>query len=77
VPSIGTRVGHLAEWAPHAALVVDPGDAAGLAALIARVAADEDMRLQLAGEAQRRALAEDADHCHAQFERLYAELLGR
>ncbi|HEY9107210.1 MAG TPA: glycosyltransferase family 4 protein [Roseateles sp.] len=76
VPSLGTKVGHLAEWAPHAALVVSPGDAAGLAALIARVAADEDMRLQLAREAQRRALAEDADQCHARFERLYAELLG-
>jgi glycosyltransferase involved in cell wall biosynthesis len=77
VPSIGTRVGHLAEWAPHAALVIGPGDAAGLAALIARLAVDEDLRLQLAREAQRRALEEDADHCHAQFQRLYAELLRR
>jgi len=77
VPSVGTAVGHLAEWAPQAALVVAPGDATGLAGLIARVAGDEDLRLQLAHEAQRRALAEDADHCHGEFERLYAELLGR
>jgi len=77
VPSVGTAVGHLAEWAPQAARVVEPGDALGLAALIAGIAADEALRLQLAHEAQRRALAEDADHCHGQFERLYAELLGR
>lgn len=77
VPSVGTAVGHLAEWAPDAALAVVAGDAPGLAALITRVAADDALRLRLAREAQRRALAEDADHCHGQFERLYAELLGR
>lgn len=77
VPSIGTAVGHLAEWAPHAALTVAPGDAQGLAALLARLQADESLRLTLAREAQRRAVAEDADHCHQQFEQLYAELLGR
>lgn len=77
VPSIGTAVGHLAEWAPQAARVVPPGDAAGLAALIAVIAADDGLRLELARQAQRRALAEDADHCHRQFEQLYAELLGR
>lgn len=77
VPSVGTAVGHLAEWAPQAALVVEPGDAAGLAALIKRVDGDEALRLQLAHEAQRRALAEDADFSHEQFERLHAELAGR
>lgn len=77
VPSVGTAVGHLAEWAPDAALAVAPGDVPGLAALIARVAADEALRLRLAREAQRRAVAEDADHCHGQFEQLYAELLDR
>ncbi|KQV48753.1 hexosyltransferase [Pelomonas sp. Root1217] len=77
VPGVGTAVGHLAEWAPQAALVVEPGDAAGLAALIQRVDGDEALRLQLADEAQRRALAEDADFSHEQFERLHAELAGR
>lgn len=77
VPSVGTAVGHLAEWAPDAALVVAPGDAAGLAGLIASIDADEALRLRLAREAQRRAVAEDADHCHRQFERLHAELLER
>lgn len=77
LPSVGTAVGHLAEWAPRAALVVAPGNAAGLATLIAHVEADETLRLRLAHEAQRCAVAEDADHCHRQFEQLYAELLGR
>lgn len=77
VPSVGTAVGHLAEWAPQAALVVEPGDARGLATLIARLEGDEALRLRLAREAQRRALAEDADFCCAQFEQLHAELVGR
>jgi len=74
LPSIGTAVGHLAEWAPSAALVVEPGDAKGLAALLARVAGDEALRLSLAAEAQRRAVAEDADHTHRLFEQLHVEL---
>lgn len=77
VPSVGTAVGHLAEWAPHAALVVEPGDADSLATLIARLDGDEALRLQLAREAQRRALAEDANFSCAQFEQLHAELVGR
>jgi glycosyltransferase involved in cell wall biosynthesis len=77
VPSVGTAVGHLAEWAPRAARVVEPGDAAGLAALIAGLAGDEALRLELAREAQRRARAEDADFCCAQFEQLHAELAGQ
>lgn len=75
VPSIGTAVGHLVEWAPHAARVVAPGDSAGLAAVMARLAADETLRLALAVEAQRLAIAEDADSTCREFERLHAELL--
>jgi glycosyltransferase involved in cell wall biosynthesis len=75
LPSVGTAVGHLAEWAPSAALVVAPGDAVGLAALLARVAGDDALRLSLAAEAQRRAVAEDADHTHRLFEQLHGELV--
>ncbi|MCV2363468.1 glycosyltransferase family 4 protein [Paucibacter sp. DJ1R-11] len=77
VPSVGTAVGHLTEWAPQAALVVAPGDVQGLAALIARVDGDEALRLRLAREAQRLARAEDADFSHEQFGQLHAELAGR
>lgn len=77
LPSVGTAVGHLCEWAPHAARVVAPGDAAGLAGLITALAGDDALRLRLAVQAQRLAVAEDAEFCHGRFEQLYAELLGR
>lgn len=71
VPSVGTAVGHLREWAPDAALTVAPGDAAGLAMVIARVLDDEDLRLALAVAAARIAIAEDADHTARSFIELY------
>jgi glycosyltransferase involved in cell wall biosynthesis len=74
VPTVGTAVGHVAEWAPDAALAVPVGDAAALAAAIERLIADEDLRLRLAAEASRRALIQDADHTAALFEALYADL---
>ncbi len=77
VPTAGTAVGHLVEWAPHAALAVPPADAPALAAAIRRLAADEDLRLQLAGEAWRRAVGENADHTAALFEELHAASTGR
>jgi len=77
VPSVGTAVGHLAEWAPQAALVAQPGDAAGLALAIRRLVDDEPLRLSIAAEASRRALVEDADHTAAMFEGLHLELLAQ
>jgi glycosyltransferase involved in cell wall biosynthesis len=74
VPTVGTAVGHMAEWASSAALAVPVGDWAGLANAIQQVLADEDLRLRLAGEAQRRALLEDADYTAGAFEALYHEL---
>jgi glycosyltransferase involved in cell wall biosynthesis len=59
VPTAGTAVGHLAEWAPDAAATVSPGDDAALAAAVAGLLDDEDRRLALAAAAQRRALRED------------------
>lgn len=77
IPTVGTAVGHLAEWTPNAALAVAPGDPVALAAAIARVLDDEPLRLRLAAHAQRRALAEDADDTAARFDALYRELLAR
>ncbi|MET0503854.1 MAG: glycosyltransferase family 4 protein [Luteibacter sp.] len=76
VPTVGTAVGHLVEWAPTAALAVPVGDASAMAVAIARVIDDEPLRLRLAVEAQRRALAEDAGHTAATFEALYRELVA-
>ncbi|WP_426688583.1 glycosyltransferase family 4 protein [Rhodanobacter ginsengiterrae] len=71
VPTVGTAVGHLLEWAPGAACAVPVGDWAALADAIRRVLADESLRLQLAEAAQHRALPEDADATARLFEALY------
>ena len=71
VPTVGTAVGHLAEWAPAAALAVPPGDEAALADAIAMVLGDEALRLRMAAAAQRMAIAEDAGFTARAFEALY------
>lgn len=75
VPTVGTAVGHIVEWAPDAAVAVPVGDSAALAAALRRVLADEALRLRLAQAARLRALREDADYTAACFEKLYSELL--
>jgi glycosyltransferase involved in cell wall biosynthesis len=74
VPTVGTCVGHIAEWAPGAALAVPVGDEAAMAGAVAQLLEDEDLRLGIAREAQRRALAEDADYTAERFRALYARL---
>ncbi len=74
VPTIGTAVGHIAEWAPHGAVAVPVGDWAALGSAIQGVLADEDRRLRLARNAYDRALREDADYTARRFEALYEEL---
>ena len=76
VPTVGTTVGHLAEWAPSAACVAPIADRVGLARAIQRVLGDESLRLQLAEAAQRRAVREDADCTARTFEALYQSLLA-
>lgn len=71
VPTVGTAVGHLVEWARFAALTAPVGDAAALADVIGRVLEDEGLRLRLASAAQRLAIAEDADFTARAFETLY------
>ena len=74
VPTVGTAVGHVAEWAPDAAVSVPVGDGRALARATAALASDEPRRLSLAREAQRRAVAIDADYTASAFERIYDEL---
>ena len=75
VPTVGTTVGHIAEWAPDAAVAVPVGDWTRLAAAVRQVLDDEDMRLRIAHEAQQRAVREDADHTAELITALYARLL--
>lgn len=77
VPTVGTAVGHLTEWAPVAALAVAPGDHKALAEVIRRVIEDEDLRLRLAAEAQRRALQEDAIYTTRRLEAMYMHISKR
>lgn len=74
VPTVGTAVGHIAEWSPHAAVAVPCLDPHALASALERVLADEELRLLLAGEAQRRVELEDAEHTARAFGKIYADL---
>jgi glycosyltransferase involved in cell wall biosynthesis len=75
VPTVGTEVGHITEWAPGAAASAPVGDSGRLADAIARMMNDEDLRLRVAFEAQNRAIREDADYTLARFQRIYSDLL--
>ncbi len=74
VPTVGTAVGHIVEWAPSAALAVPVGNPERLADAIHTLLADEARRLCVARAAQCRALAEDADYTARAFEALYQRL---
>lgn len=74
VPTVGTAVGQLPEWAPEAAAVVPVGDATGLADAALRLLGDDPRRLRTAAAAQAIALAEDADRSARRVLALYHEL---
>jgi glycosyltransferase involved in cell wall biosynthesis len=76
VPTVGTNVGHIADWAPDAAIAVPVGDAHALARETMALLSDEPRRMSIAHEAQRRAIAVDADYTAATFERMYSEMLA-
>ena len=78
VPTVGTSVGHIADFAPEAALAVPVGDSAGLAEAILGLASDENERLRLAHAAQERACRSDANFTAMRFRGFYEDLrVGR
>ena len=77
VPAVGSNVGHVAELAPDGAVAVSPSDPGALADAVAALLDDEPRRVRIAREAQRRAMAIDADFTMASFERQYADVLAR
>ena len=77
VPTVGTAVGHIVEWAPLAASCVAVGDAAALARAVGRLLDDEEQRLQIASAAQARATRADADHTAQRFQALYESVAAR
>jgi glycosyltransferase involved in cell wall biosynthesis len=56
-------------------MAVPVGDSVSMADAIFRLLEDEELRLGIAREAQRRALAEDADYTAQRFRALYARLV--
>jgi glycosyltransferase involved in cell wall biosynthesis len=77
VPTVGTAVGHIADWAPAAAVAVPIGNAAALAREIEALANDEPRRLAIAEAARGRATAQDADYTARRVDAVYAEVTGR
>jgi glycosyltransferase involved in cell wall biosynthesis len=75
VPTVGTRVGHLAEWDFEATSAVPPGDGFALAQALLSLLDDEPRRLRAARAMQAVALAEDADFTARRFEQLYGDLI--
>ena len=73
VPTVGTAVGHIADFAPDAAVCVPVGNAAALADAVEQLACDEPRRLRIAAAAQHRAVRLDADHTFREFLRAYRE----
>ncbi len=74
VPTVGTAVGHVSDWRIGAAVAVPVGDWGALARETAALVLDEPRRLAIAHEAQRRALAMDADFTAARFSSVYASM---
>jgi glycosyltransferase involved in cell wall biosynthesis len=74
VPTVGTAVGHLCEWAPDAALTVPVGDATALAGSLMALLADEPRRLRMGANAAERAAKMSAAHTARQFTEHYRRL---
>jgi glycosyltransferase involved in cell wall biosynthesis len=72
VPTVGTDVGHVADWAPQgAARAVPVGDAVALAGAILELLANEQARRRTGEAARALALARDADWTANRFEEIY------
>jgi glycosyltransferase involved in cell wall biosynthesis len=77
VPTVGTDVGHIAEWGPRAALAVRCRDADALAAAVAKLIDNEDLRLALAEAAQGIARRDDADRTARAFNEIYRRVASQ
>lgn len=74
VPIVGSRVGYVSDWDPHAAAGVVPGDAQTLAAAIVGLLRDPERRGALARAARDLAVEHDADWSARRMIALYASL---
>ena len=75
VPTVGTRVGYIADWAAEGRAIAAPiGDAEALAAATVALLKSRERREQVASAARTWALAHDADWTAAEFDRIYREI---
>jgi glycosyltransferase involved in cell wall biosynthesis len=75
VPTVGTRVGYVADWeADHRAIAVPVGDSDALAAAAVAVLEDRDQRRNIAAAARAWAVAHDADWTAERFDQIYREV---
>lgn len=77
VPTVGTAVGQIADWAPDAAVAVAVGDAEALSSALVDVLTSDARRMRIADEAQRRALRQDANATARDVLDLYAAITER
>lgn len=71
VPTVGTRTGYVSDWAPEAAVAVEPGDAVALAAAVDNLLRDPGRRRALAERANARARAFTMDDTVDAFDAIY------
>jgi glycosyltransferase involved in cell wall biosynthesis len=74
LPTAGTCVGYVADWAPDRAVAVPVRDARALGDAIMELLRDPARRQRLAAEARRWTLAHDADWTASAFDALYARV---
>ena len=75
VPVVGTPVGYLADWTPHAAMTAAAFAPEALADSVIDLLQDPSRRSLMATAAHDWAIAHDVDHTVAQFERLYQQVM--
>ena len=74
VPTVGTSVGHIRDFAPDRALAVPVGDDGALAEAVLSLLHDDPRRRAMGAAARRWAREHDADATASAFERIYADL---
>jgi glycosyltransferase involved in cell wall biosynthesis len=76
LPIAGTRMGHIADWAPDRALAIDTIDAPSMAQAILALRADPSRARAMAVKAQAWALEHHVSWTAGRFAALYRELAG-
>ena len=74
VPTVGTAVGHLADWTPDRAITVPPRVPRALGEAIVGALSTPTRLVEIAEAARAWTLAHDADWTAEQFDRLYHDL---